>query len=201
GLLEGNFQEQYPKQLQNHWQFLKSKYDLKEVLDSPVTFYKVRPDSFPTIRLVQLTTLYKNNSNLFQKVLEAKNNREIGLIFKYDIPEYWKTHYVLDRPTKVSNKAISNNFLNLIIINSIIPLKFAYGQWCGNIEEELIFKLIEQLPAEKNKIIDFFNRYGISSFNALDSQALVQLKTKYCDRKRCLECDFGKKLVKAFAIP
>lgn len=201
GLLEGDFQEQYPKILQNHWQFVKSKYALKDRPDLPVTFYKVRPDSFPTIRLVQLTAVYRNNSNLFQKVIEAKSKQELGFIFKHDIPKYWKTHYVLDRPTKLSSKSISDNFLNLITINSIIPLKFAYMQWGGTIEEELIFKLMEQLPVEKNKIIDFFNLYGISSSNAMDSQALVQLKTKYCDHKRCLECDFGKKLVKAFAVP
>jgi len=200
GLLNENFQENYPKSLQMHWNFLKSKYLLKQNTEVPVTFYKVRPDNFPTIRLVQLSNVYQNNPGLFQKIIEAENITEIKLIFNIKLNHYWETHYLLDKPSKVKAKSLTESFIHLIIINTIIPLKFAFMQWMNKMDENKIYNLIEEIPPEKNKVIDYFNSFGIYSQNAIDSQALVQLKTKYCDFKKCLECDIGKKIMKPLVV-
>jgi hypothetical protein len=37
---------------------------------------------------------------------------------------------------------------------------------------------------------------GVKSENAADSQALLQLKKYYCDKKRCLECSIGFAVLK-----
>ena len=38
-------------------------------------------------------------------------------------------------------------------------------------------------------------RMGIENKRAFDSQALLELKRHYCDKKRCLECAIGNKLL------
>jgi hypothetical protein len=56
--------------------------------------------------------------------------------------------------------------------------------------------LIQQLKSEKNSIIDKFNELKISSKNAFETQALIQLKNNYCTKKRCLQCAIGNVILK-----
>ena len=74
---------------------------------------------------------------------------------------------------------------------------FAYGR--HHAKEELCdraFDLLEQLKAEDNHITRMWQQCGLTVENAGDSQALVQLKKEYCDRKDCLRCRFGYEYLK-----
>jgi hypothetical protein len=55
---------------------------------------------------------------------------------------------------------------------------------------------MEQLKPEKNSIIAGWEKINIENKNAFDSQALLELKNNYCDKKRCLECAVGYALLK-----
>jgi hypothetical protein len=84
----------------------------------------------------------------------------------------------------------------LLIINTIIPLQFAYAKSQGKeITEDLIQLIIEVAP-EKNAIIDKFSSFGIKSKNAFETQSLLQLKNEFCNKSRCLECAIGMELLK-----
>jgi hypothetical protein len=195
GLLSTEFQESYPKQLQVHWQFLQAKYQIS--IESPisVTFYQVRPDNFPTIRLAQLAALYHNRFPLFQKILLTSDINELKSLFQVKTSAYWNTHYIFDKPTTSKSKRLTDSFIQLLIVNAVIPVKFAYLRWQGIEDESMLLSWMEQLSPEENRIITFFKSYNINVNNALDSQALVHLKKNYCDKKRCLDCRFGKKIM------
>ena len=51
--------------------------------------------------------------------------------------------------------------------------------------------LLEQISAEDNVVVRKWARVGLRSEQALDSQALLQLSTAYCERHDCLRCNFG----------
>jgi hypothetical protein len=195
GLLSAEFQESYPKQLQKQWEFLQAKYQISDESTTPVTFYQVRPDNFPTIRLAQLAALYHNRFPLFQKILLTNDINELTSLFQVKTSDYWNTHYNFDKPTAPKSKGITDSFIQLLIINAVVPIKFAYLRWQGIEEESKLLSWMEQLKPEDNKIVSFFRNYKVNVANALDSQALIHLKKNYCDQKRCLDCRFGKKIM------
>ena len=85
-----------------------------------------------------------------------------------------------------------------ILINTIIPLLFVYGQYLNeNKYKDRALRWLEETAAEKNNITKGFAAIGIKIKSAFDSQALIQLKNNYCNQKRCLECAIGNKILKA----
>ena len=195
-LLEEEKQDNYYKNLQIRWSFLKQKYELKNQYITPIQFFKLRPDNFPTIRLAQLAQLYHLKHSLFSEVVNAKSLSELYEIFKNATSVYWKTHYNFDKESHSKIKNLSSSFVDLLIINTIIPIKFLYANENGKDATEELLELISQIKPEKNAIIDKFEIFKVKSNNALDSQALLQLKNEYCNHKKCLHCNIGLALLK-----
>jgi hypothetical protein len=135
---------------------------------------------------------------IFWKFLQTKNAYRLYKSFEVTTSEYWDMHYVLNREsTRKSRKKISSEFVQLIAINTIIPLQFAY-QRSKNVKSDAIDEIVELamgLNTEKNAITDLFKKLGLKVQSAFDSQAVIQLKKEYCDRNRCLKCTVGKTLL------
>lgn len=197
GLLEFENEDLYFKDLKFRYNYAVTKYQLPKIYVDPIQFFKHRPDNFPTIRLSQLASLYHLRLNLFSSLINAESLPEYYKIFKVEVSDYWKTHYQFDKISPKKKKALTTSFIDLLLINTIIPLKFAYAKSQGkDISEELIY-LLEEIQAEKNVIIEKFSNFGIVSKNAFESQSLLQLKNEYCNHKRCLECSIGIELMKS----
>lgn len=195
-LLEQNFKEDYPKLLQREYRFLKKKYDLKPIYN-PVHFLRMRPGNFPTIRLSQLAALIQNSAHLFSKILEIEKLSEIKKLFDITANDYWHYHYRFDEASSFKKKAIGKDMIDNVIINTIVPMLFAYGLY--HKEEKYKNKTIlwlEELSAEINAITKGFTNLKLSNKSAFDSQAFIELKTQYCDHKKCLQCVVGNALLK-----
>jgi len=196
GLLEKDNEDNYFKDLKSHWTYIQNKYRLEKIIIEPIQFFKHRPDNFPTIRLAQLSQLYFLRRNLFSLILEAKSLSNFYEIFNVQVSDYWKTHYQFDKESPKKRKALTNSFVDLLLINTIIPLKFSYANSQGkDISEELI-ALLHEIPAEKNVIIEKFGSFRIDSKNAFETQSLLQLKNEYCNYKKCMSCAVGMELMK-----
>lgn len=196
GLLEKQFEEDYPKLLQREYKFLKKKYDLKSIY-APVHFLRMRPGNFPTIRLSQLAALIQNSAHLFSKILEAEKIAEIKKLFDVTANDYWHYHYRFDEASSFKKKTIGKDMTHNVIINTIVPVLFAYGLY--HKEEKYKNKAIlwlEELSAEVNSITKGFANLYLSNSSAFDSQAFIELKTQYCDQKHCLQCAIGNALLK-----
>ncbi|MFC6096834.1 DUF2851 family protein [Flavobacterium qiangtangense] len=197
GLLDFESEDLYFKDLKFRYNYAFTKYQLQKVYIDPIQFFKHRPDNFPTIRLSQLANLYHSRLNLFSSVIHAESLPEYYKIFKIEVSDYWKMHYQFDKISPKKRKSLTTSFVDLLLINTIIPLKFAYEKSQGkDISEELI-DLLESIQSEKNVIIEKFSNFGIQSKNAYESQSLLQLKNEYCNHKRCMECAVGLELMKS----
>lgn len=197
GLLDLENEDLYFKDLKFRYNYAFTKYQLQKVYIDPIQFFKHRPDNFPTIRLSQLANLYHSRLNLFSSVIHAESLWEYYKIFKIEVSDYWKMHYQFDKISPKKRKSLTTSFVDLLLINTIIPLKFAYAKSQGkDISEELI-DLLEAIQSEKNVIIEKFSNFGIQSKNAYESQSLLQLKNEYCNQKRCMECAVGLELMKS----
>jgi hypothetical protein len=60
---------------------------------------------------------------------------------------------------------------------------------------ERALKWLEELGAEKNSRTAGWAVLGVENRHAADSHALLELKTSYCDPRKCLECAVGKALL------
>jgi len=196
GLLEKENEDTYFKDLKFHWTYIQEKYQLKKIILEPIQFFKHRPDNFPTIRLAQLSQLYFSRRNLFSQLLEAKSLANFYEIFNVQVSEYWKTHYQFDKESPKKRKSLTPSFIDLLLINTIIPLKFMFANSQNiDISEDLI-DLLHEIQAEKNSIIEKFESFGIESKSAFETQSLLQLKNEYCNQKRCMSCAIGLELLK-----
>ena len=195
-MLEINFQDSYTKKLQQDYNYLIQKYKITKNVFEKVEFFKHRPDNFPTIRLAQLATLYHKERNLFSKIMGCSTTFQIYDLFKIEVSNYWETHYNFDKISVYKKKKLSRSFLNLIVINTIIPVRFAYEQSLKKEISQEIVELVEAIEPEKNNIIDKFEIFGIKTKNALHTQSLIQLKKEYCENKKCLQCAVGIQLLK-----
>ncbi|WP_460218090.1 DUF2851 family protein [Psychroserpens sp. MEBiC05023] len=195
GLLDKTIKDSYYIQLQKDYQFLKQKFQLDSSGVFPLKFFRLRPSSFPTLRLSQLASLYHNNQHLFSKIVNAKESSQIYSLFNVSSSTFWNTHYTFTSSSTPSIKKLSRSFIDLIIINAIIPLKFSYEKYHGSVNVNAILDFIRLIDSEKNKIIDGFNRMNYDSKSAMNSQALIQLKTEYCDQHQCLKCAIGNSLL------
>jgi hypothetical protein len=189
-------QDKYTIDLKSWYDYLTHKYALQKVPTVQLQFFKHRPDNFPTIRLAQLASIYATHSNLFSKILVLKTKQDFYDFFDCTISSYWQNHYQLDKISVSKNKNISKSFVDLLLVNTIIPIFFAYNKNIGkDISEELI-SLLKSLPQEKNNIISKFSEIGIKVDSAFDSQALLQLKSEYCNQQKCLSCAVGLDFLK-----
>lgn len=196
GFLEENIEEHYHQQLKTSYQYLKHKYKLQHIANGQFQFFRMRPNNFPTIRIAQLASLFFTHQNLFSKLMSCHKKEGFYSLFSFEVDEFWKRHYTFESESKKSAKKLSKSFIDLILINTIIPLKFVYLQSRGEVSQEKIISLIQQISSEKNSIISKFSELGIVSKNAFESQAFIELKNNYCTKKRCLQCAIGSNLLK-----
>lgn len=197
GLLNGEKEDVYYKDLQARYNYLFTKYRFEEVYINELQFFKLRPDNFPTIRLSQLAQLYHLHQNLFSKIIEADSLKSIHDILRIQAGEYWQTHYQFDKESTRKRKTLSSSFIDLLVINTVIPFKFAYNKYVGKESDEEMIALLQEIAPEKNAIIDKFRYYKVPVESAYDSQALLQLRNEYCAHKKCMQCALGLELIKS----
>ena len=184
----------YAQELKKIFTYLSHKYSLKPI-EQRVTFYRLRPANFPTIRLSQLAQLYSSQVALFSQIIND-DYHSLQKHLRTQTGDFWQTHYVFDKQHHKRSKYLSKSFIDLLIINVVSPLKFAYQQYLGNPDFNAIIPLLEAIKPEQNHIIKKFNTLTIKAENALQSQALITLKNDYCQPKNCLHCDIGLKILK-----
>ncbi|WP_232825646.1 DUF2851 family protein [Algoriphagus litoralis] len=200
GLLPEKTDEPYALHLKNEYDFYQKKFGFASpMLRQHWTFMGARPTNFPTLRIAQLAAILSKAPNLLQAVME--DSREFSSFKKLlQVPasDYWKYHYSFGKPTeKVASKGISGSSLELLIINFVIPLWFAYGRYFEQSEwQERCFDLMQTVPAENNFIIRKYGEKGWKAENAFDSQGMIGLFRTYCQPQKCLSCKIGQSLLK-----
>lgn len=196
GFLEDTFEEEYPKALQKEFQFLKQKHKLKPLPKTVWKFSRLRPFNFPTIRLAQFAGFLMKNGRCFRQLVEIEVIEDCFEMFDFQLPAYWNTHLVFGQETKQHSRYLSGAFRELLILNAFIPCLYAYGQYVQ--EDRLQERAIdweELLKKEENSVVRKWQTLGLGARSALDTQALLELKSEYCDHTKCLTCGIGNAIL------
>lgn len=175
--------------------FVKAKFSIPDLKLYP-KFLRLRPPNFPTIRLSQLADLYQHQ-NLFSKIMEARSAEQLYSIFQsIKASEYWDFHFNFGTISKVQPKTLSKDFIDLLIVNTVIPLQYAYHRYHQEDIADEIIELYKTVAGEKNTIITSWKKLGLQVTNALESQSLIYHHKTFCEPKNCLSCTIGFKLLK-----
>ncbi|MFR9165818.1 MAG: DUF2851 family protein [Dysgonomonas sp.] len=196
GILEGNINDPYYEKLKKEYLFLQNKYSLLPVENNLFKNLRVRPTGSPQIRLAQLAVLLQNIQGLFSKIIKTEDFGQIRLYMHQNASEYWQTHYCFGEISPRKSKYLGDSSLDIILINTVAPILFAYGKKTANealCERSLNF--LEKLKPESNFITRNFINAGLRCKTAYDSQALIQLHREYCEKRKCLYCRIGYKLL------
>jgi hypothetical protein len=196
GLLGGDFRHAYPKALKKEFQFLAKKHGLHPMSPEVWKFMRMRPASFPTLRLSQLAALMDAPRGLFRQLLEAESFTEILTWLGGSSSDYWESHYRFDVESvhKQTTTGLSTRYS--LIINAVVPILFAYGKYRHEPQIcEKAFNWLSEIEAEKNKVVNIFTNLGVPCENAMHSQGILHLYNNYCTLKRCLDCTVGRNLL------
>jgi len=197
GLLVSNSESAYFNILKDEYDYLKRKFSIVPISANQVQFFRLRPNNFPTIRLSQLASLFNMHQNLFSKIIEIKTLDGFYDLLNVSSSIFWETHYTFDKESKKSVKKLTKSFIDLLLINTIIPLKFMYLKSLGKSDFSSVITIMNQIKPEKNTIISKFSDLKIKSSNAFETQALLQLKNEYCNKQLCLQCSIGNEILKS----
>lgn len=191
-------EDTYFLRLQREWTYLKHKFQLPEPMAYERWRYlRLRPQNFPHLRIVQLANLYFRGTASFAALMKASSREALHTALDAAPSDYWQRHYLFGLESRRSEKHLSPSSRDLIIINTVCPMLFGYGEAHNDPSvQERAVELLEELRPEQNYIIRQWQQCGVEVASAADSQALIQLKRIYCDRKDCLRCRFGFEYLK-----
>ncbi|MBX2827470.1 MAG: DUF2851 family protein [Flavobacteriaceae bacterium] len=195
-MLEGEVYCAYYENLQDTYTYLKLKHDLDNTGIIAPMFFRLRPPNFPTIRISQLASLLSGRPHLFSNLMNSDSLEGIRDCFSVSATHYWDAHYNFGVPSASRKKSLSKRFIDLLIINTVIPMKYCYAKHHGKEVSEQLVNMATQIRAEDNAIVKRYRSLRKMEDSALQSQALLQLKSCYCDRYKCLHCEVGNTLLK-----
>ena len=196
--------DSYFQRLSKEYNYLAHKFRLTPMDGRQWRFLRLRPQNFPYIRIAQLVHLYCSRHCSLSIMADCETLDDARRMLSTETTPYWHNHYTFGQETADSAKGAADNAKrlskaskDLLIINTVVPMLYAYGRHTAS--EKLChraFAFLEELKAENNTIVRMWQQCGLSVENAGDSQALIQLKRQYCDRKDCLRCRFGYEFLK-----
>lgn len=188
--------DSYYNQLCTEYAFLSNKFQLTPMEKESWKLFRIRPQNFPYRRIAMLAQFIEGGFRMMNRILEAEGEKEMRALFEVELSGYWTKHYTFGKPNNRATATLSRSSIDIILINTVAPLLYAYGELTGNYEmTDKAIKLLEDLRAESNSIVSHFVAYGIDCPDALTSQALVQLKREYCDARKCIYCKIGHHLL------
>ena len=188
--------DSYYNQLCTEYAFLSNKFQLTPMEKESWKLFRIRPQNFPYRRIAMLAQFIEGGFRMMNRILEAEGEKEMRALFEMELSGYWTKHYTFGKPNERATSTLSRSSTDIILINTVAPLLYAYGELTGNYEmTDKAIKLLEDLRAESNSIVSHFVAYGIDCPDALTSQALVQLKREYCDARKCIYCKIGHHLL------
>ncbi len=176
----------YIQRLQAEYAFLQKKFSLQPVDRTLWKMGRMRPQNSPIVRLMQFAALMQQSEGLFAKVIQTSDIGELRELFAVRLSDDFAAN------TGSMAYSVGKASIDILLINTVVPYKFAYGKAHNNLRlQEEALAILQKLSAEKNHIVEQWKLLGLRAKNAADSQALIHLYQDYCITHRCFQCDVG----------
>ena len=200
GLLRRYAGDEYTRRIQSNFEYLARKYSIRPMMGGEWTLTGINPNNSPIMRIIQLAGYVSRTDFIFSKLMACRTVEDIHKVLGGGagcVSEYWEEHFAPGKASPRRSKKLGNTKINLLAINFVVPLMFAYGRALQSEEiKEMALDILEQLPPESNYITKHWTARGVSVANAFDSQALIQLENEYCAARGCWRCHIGRGEIK-----
>ena len=188
----------YASRLRMEFDFMARKFGLSPV---PLSWKmaRTRPQNFPHRRLALLAQMIHQGFYLVGKLDDARTIDDMRGLFNVELTGFWTNNYTFAGKGGGSTpRALSRASIDTLIINVAIPLLHARATSRGDLDGmSRCAELLEQLGSEENSIVRLFAEAGVESTDAFTSQALIELRREYCEKKKCIYCRFGHRMLSA----
>lgn len=196
GFLSASGTEQYPVRLSAAYHFFRQRYMLEPMDHHIWKFLRMRPVNFPTIRISQLASLLSGSDRVISRLLHTEDLNELQQLLDVDCSAYWQDHYMFGKLSTPKDKRLGKDAITSVIINAIIPFRFFNARRKGDeASAGQALRMLNAIDFEENGLTRYWRNLGVPDSSAWESQALIELKQTYCDRKRCLHCHIGQHLL------
>ncbi|MCC8035545.1 MAG: DUF2851 family protein [Rikenellaceae bacterium] len=197
GLLESYEEDQYIGDLKSTFAHYCRKYDIVPMRAGEWNLGRNRMCGIPVLRLAQLASFFTDRDFMLDSTLRCHTVEDIHRLFDVEASVYWSTHYKPGETGAFHRKKIGHERANVMGINFIVPMQFAYGVYMADeAMKEGALDLLEKINPENNGILDKWRRGGTLTENAFDTQAILQIDKQYCRGGYCWRCPVGKRVVK-----
>jgi Protein of unknown function (DUF2851) len=109
---------------------------------------------------------------------------------------YWNYHYTFGKPSSFQELSVGQEMTDRILINAVIPILWSWHdlkkEW--NKQKEILSWPVDFKP-ENNRVTRMFSLISRKPRHSIDSQGMLELYSKACLRKGCLDCEAGKFLL------
>lgn len=202
GMLAKEYEDPYPQKLQVIYKHVQSLHHLEPLELHEWKLLRLRPPSFPSLRIAQFSAWILQHPQPMTVLLEAGGITALRYLWKLDVSEYWREHFMFEKKSNGLHGKMSLAFIDTLIINVVVPLLFVYGKIIGKeIYCERALDLLYQLKPEINHVTRQMKSAGFVMRHAGDTQAMLQLKKEYCHQHRCLDCSIGYSIMKKSPLP
>ena len=189
GLLFRYPEDDYILSLKEQWNHLATKYNLQPMRATDWDFSRVRPYNHPVLRLAQIASLLHHKEFIVNRIVNCRTTKDVEELFCTEATEYWSTHFIPAQNSADIPKRIGKSKSHILGINLVVPMQVAYSDNIGQQALELnALQLFATLPAEDNRYTRQWNHLGITPKNAIESQAIIQIITEYCNKGLCSSC-------------
>lgn len=196
GFLEEQLTDDHGRQLQNEFEFLRSKLNIKPLPFNIWKFMRLRPASFPSVRLWQFASVLHHAPGLFSDPPSFASAGKLGDALSHPHPGYWRDHYRIDGPKTKPIPGMGADSVHNILINTMAPYLFFFGKQTGNEGHcEAALRCFEEIPFENNRKTRLYTAAGLKPANGGQSQALINLHDNYCVPRACLQCSVASSLL------
>ena len=168
------------------YQFLQKKFSLQPLEPKVWKRARLRPQNAPEVRIRQFAQLLCQSEFLFSQVLYAQTIEDLRHLLRLSATD----SATIDLPP-----AIGMSSVDVLLINTLLPYKYAYAQEQNDHRSmQQALALMKQLPPEDNTIIRQWRMLGQEVLSAADTQALIHLYQHYCQHERCIHCEVGSQV-------
>lgn len=188
--------DSYYNHLCSEYAYLAHRFSLTPMEGAAWKFFRIRPQNFPVRRIALLARLLLGGFRMMNSMMKAETLDDLRELINRPLDGYWASHYSFEHESATTACALSKSATDILIINTVVPLLYAYGEYLGlKTHTARAVDFLEEMHPEKNSIIDLFAQAGIKANNAFESQALIQLRREYCEPRKCIYCRIGHRLL------
>ncbi|MFB6273253.1 MAG: DUF2851 family protein [Salinibacter sp.] len=194
----------YAMALRDRFRRLRVQLNVSPMASTAWTFFRLRPNNFPPLRIAQAAAWYANGALLADNpvpVLRAALNRDDPVSALRDAlaavpPDFWCSHYRLTKRSKKHDPSLGTSRIDTLLVNAVAPFLLRDAdRRTDEPQTDAVLDLLRTLPASGDRVVRRFEDLGTDADSAFETQGLHELYRNYCTQGGCLDCDIGQHLL------